>query len=115
MSLVALVIWYFLFWQVNPWILARLARRGIPQPDGPYTLTFSEEGVQLTTPAARFEWTWALFLRARETAGFILLYFCNRQPLLIPRSALLAGDRAALLSLLTQRLGGRVSFQQEAG
>jgi len=101
------------FWYLFPWIPVLALRRGMKEPNGPYTVTLDDRGVVYVQPHARLELQWEVLVRARETTDFFLLYTAKAYAQLIPKRVVSPADVTATRALLREKLPGKVSLMME--
>lgn len=101
------------FWYLFPWIPVLALRRGMKEPNGPYTVMLDHRGVIYVQPHARLELQWEVLVRARETAEFFLLYTSKACAQLIPKRVVSVAHATAIRALLREKLPGRVSLMME--
>ena len=95
------------FWYLSPWIYVLSARRGAPNPDGPFTFTLGDESVLVEAPHARVEWKWTALHHVVETKAHVLLFVARHQAQFVPKRALDADSLARVRSMLAERTSER--------
>jgi hypothetical protein len=82
------------------WIAVRAARRGVRNPDGPFTWVIDEGGCRVEGPAIALSLQWPAIADTKETPDFFLLYVTQTIAHFIPKRAVPETAMAALRRLL---------------
>ncbi len=94
-----------LYWTyLMPLICIRSARRGMSEPDGPFTWHLADSGCQIEGPNTSITLTWKSIFRVRETPEFLLFFLGMNSAQFIPRRAV-SDDQLAHIRILLTRVG----------
>jgi hypothetical protein len=91
------------FWNYRiPSTAIRAARKGLPQPDGPFTWVVDESGCRWDGPNGSMTLRWSAIVKVRETADFFLLFVSANAAHFLPRRAVPAADLPRLRDLFAR-------------
>ena len=92
-----------MFWNYGmAWLAVRGARRGVRNPDGPFTWTLDDAACRLEGPGIDVSLAWTTIVETKETPEAFLLYISELQAYAIPRRTVSDADVPRLRALLAR-------------